>query len=350
MTPIRQAISGRILTIACLCLFSPAVRGEEPEWHLVYTPNHRAAFEEQWTYHFPNYNANHWTIALRYPPELLWSREAEGKAELLTSEGWRPFGEIRDQSRERRRMLIIHAQDDPKLRHGFTVRTTLTATICDQRLVKGPPEHPVAPLTPAAREAYLSATDTFDFHKAIVKKWMDDNHLWKRPNESRLDFVHRVYKQLRMHLPYSTADGGRWVCSQILKVGFGECCRHGIVGTSILRANHIPARTVCGVWAIDPKSEGGHCWGEFFMDGVGWVPYDTTLGDDKASDGYFGRKTGEVLAGMVDFDWTFNAGTFGRQTVFAIDAFPGYWSHGKGDLNNPKVDTHTKVWVVKKMR
>jgi hypothetical protein len=323
----------------------------DPVWHMVYTPSHRATFEQTWTYTFPKHHSTRWIIALRYPPELDWSKDVEGKAELLTSQGWKPFQEVREESKENRRMLTInHPHNDPKLHGGFTIRTFLTATICGQELKKGKPAVPAAPLHPDKRKVYLEATRTFDFHKPVVKKWMDEHKMWKGKDEKPVDFVHRVYKELRLHLPYNTGDGGEWVCSQILKVGFGECCRHGIVGTSILRANHIPARTVCGLWAIDNKSKGAHCWGEFFLEGVGWVPYDTTLGDDRKSEAFFGKKSGEILGGMVDFDWVIDTGSFGKQTVPGIDAFPAFWSEGKGPMDNEKLHTTTSVRVLKRFR
>jgi len=342
-----------VLSAAVVCAVRPGAFGQGaiPAWHLVYTRSHRATFEQEWKYTFPNHKSRQWFLALRYPPELAWSREAVGKAELRTSAGWKPFREVIDESRERRRMLVIDdPRDDPLLRKGFTVRTTLTATIYDQRLERGSPARPVPPLAPQERQKWLEPTNTYDFHAPLVKKWMDHHNMWRGTGETTLDFVHRVYKQLRVNMPYSTQDGGPWVCSQILKVGFGECCRHSIVTAAILRANRIPARTVCGMWAIDNKSQGTHCWGEFFLHGVGWVPYDTTLGDDKQSEAYFGTKKGEVLAGMVDFDWVIDAGPFGRQRAFALDAFPAFWSKGEGNLNNEKCDTHTRVHVLKNVR
>jgi transglutaminase-like putative cysteine protease len=346
MSRIASAASVLICIIHSTTFAQPA-----PEWHMEYAPSHRATFEQEWKYTFPEHESNRWIIALRYPPELAWSKDVQGKAELLTAKGWIPFKEVRDDSPEHRRMLVVdHPHNGPLLKNGFTVRTTLTATICDQHLKKGAPATPVKPLTEEERKAYLLATETFDFEKPIVKKWMDQHKMWIGENEKRLDFVHRVYKELRLNIPYSMKDGGPWVCSQILKVGFGECCRHGIVGASILRANKIPARTVCALWAIDNKSEGAHCWGEFFLGGVGWVPFDTTLGDDKKSEAFFANKKGELIAGMVDFDWVVEAGPFGKQTTFALDAFPAFWSEGKGKLDNPKVDTKTSVRVGKQLR
>ena len=344
-------LSTRTAILAALAVLTPNAFGQT-DWHMEYAPSHRATFEQQWTYTYPKLQSKRWIIALRYPPELAWSKDVQGKAELLTSKGWLPFKEIYEGSPEKRRMLVIdHPHNDPKLHKGFTVRTTLTATICDQHLKKGKPALSVKPLAAEEHKVLTSATETFDFDKPNVKKWMDQHKMWKGKNEKPLDFVHRVYKELRLKIPYDTKDGGRWICSQILKVGYGECCRHGIVGTSILRANKIPARTVCAVWAIDDKSTGGHCWGEFHLDGVGWVPYDTTYDNEHPkSDAYFANKTGEHIAGMIDFDWVISAGPFGRQTIFAIDAWPASWSEGKGNMDDPKTTTKSSVHVLKRFR
>jgi hypothetical protein len=346
-------IRTEISALLFLGVVAPVAFGQTaaPDWHMEYTPTHRATFEQQWTYTFPKHQSDEWIIALRYPPELAWSKNVEGKAELLTAKGWVPFKEVVDGSPEKRRMLVIdHPHNGAKLKEGFTVRTTLTSTICDSHLKKGKPSTPVKPLTAEEHKVLVSATDTFDFHKPNVKKWMDQHKMWIGKDELRLDFVHRVYKELRLTLPYDMKDGGQWICSQILKVGYGECCRHGIVGTSILRANDIPARTVCALWAIDDKSQGAHCWGEFFLPGVGWVPYDTTIGDDKKSDAFFANKKGEHIAGMIDFDWVIDAGPFGKKTMFAIDAWPAFWSQGKGSMDNPKTETTTSVKVIKRFR
>jgi hypothetical protein len=59
---------------------------------------------------------------------------------------------------------------------------------------------------------------------------------------------------------------------------------------------------------------------------------------------------GEVLAGMVDFDWVIDSGPFGKNTVFAIDAFPAFWSRGKGNMDKPKIDMTESVRILKRSR
>lgn len=321
---------------------------------MVYTPSHRATSTKEWKYTFPNHQASRWRIALRYPPEVAWNKEVVCKAELLTSAGWKPFKELTEGSREKRRVLVIDSsRDDPKSRGALSIRTTLTATICDQQLRKGKPTTPPAPLTPQEKTAYLAETATFDFKKTNVKLWMNQNDLWIRAGEKPLDFAHRVYKLLRIAttLPYNTDYGQGWACSKTLRAGYGECCRHAIVGTSVLRANKIPARTICGVWAVDKQSKGTHCWGEFYLEGVGWVPYDSTYDwDNHDTEAYFAAKKGEILAEAIDFDSVIDAGPFGKQTIFALNQFPSYWCIGEGDLGKPSVETTETVRILKRLR
>jgi hypothetical protein len=53
---------------------------------------------------------------------------------------------------------------------------------------------------------------------------------------------------------------------------------------------------------------------------------------------------------MVVFDWAIEAGPFGKQTAFAIDAIPAFWIKRTGDWNDSKLDTKASVKVVKKLR
>jgi transglutaminase-like putative cysteine protease len=249
-------------------------------------------------------------------------------------------------------MLIIdYPHDDPKLKSGFTIRTTLIATIYTQRLADGPPPTRVLPLRDSDRQGYLAPTEALDFNEPSAKVWISQHDLWKKNGEDALAFARRVQRTLRTQLPYSVADGGRWNCSQIMKVGFGECARHAIVGTSILRANNIPARAVCTLWAVDESSKGAHCWGEFFLEGVGWVPYDSSFDQPNPNaDSFFARRDADFIAGMVDMDWLIDAGSLGKHSVFAIDAWPAFWAEGEGDFDGLKCQTSTTVRVLQRFR
>ena len=51
---------------------------------MVYTRSHRTTFEQEWKYTFPKHKSKQWFMATRDAPELPWSRDAVGKAELRT--------------------------------------------------------------------------------------------------------------------------------------------------------------------------------------------------------------------------------------------------------------------------
>ena len=195
----------RMFRIVLLCgLLIPALdaNASGQHWTLEYTPSHRATFEQVWNYRFPNYQSTRWVIALRYPPELAWSQDVQGTAELLTSKGWKPFKEVREESPEKRRMLIMdYPHNDPKLHGGFTVRTRLTATICDQELKKSQHPRHVAPLHAEKKASYLRATHAFDFKKPEVKAWLDEHAMWKGKHEDHIAFGRRVQKELRSSCP-----------------------------------------------------------------------------------------------------------------------------------------------------
>ena len=77
------------------------------------------------------------------------------------------------------------------------------------------------------------------------------------------------------------------------------------------------------------------------MDGVGWVPFDNR----------FGNRRGELIASMIDFDWVMSAGPFGKQSVFAIDAWPTWWGQGTGNTDNADwTKTNTHVPVLRRFR
>jgi transglutaminase-like putative cysteine protease len=46
---------------------------------------------------------------------------------------------------------------------------------------------------------------------------------------------------------------------------------------ALCRAGGVPARPVAGCWALGENQ--WHCWAEFLLPGVGWIPVDPTVGD-----------------------------------------------------------------------
>ncbi len=74
-------------------------------------------------------------------------------------------------------------------------------------------------------------------------------------------------------------------------VGTGNCTDFHSLFISLARAAGIPARFKIGL-PVPQRAEGEilgyHCWAEFFLDGIGWVPVDASEAwKDRARVNYF---------------------------------------------------------------
>jgi transglutaminase-like putative cysteine protease len=106
-----------------------------------------------------------------------------------------------------------------------------------------------------------------------------------------------AYDYVIDHMAYDkTAPGwGNGDTARACLVGKGNCTDFHALFISIARACNIPARFSIGL-QIPKDSTGGdvkgyHCWAEFWVAGMGWVPVDASEGwkDPKRRDFYFGN-------------------------------------------------------------
>lgn len=64
-----------------------------------------------------------------------------------------------------------------------------------------------------------------------------------------------------------------------LKNKCGDCGEFSLLFIALCRSLGIPARSVVGMWAL-PKDD-YHAWAEFYLEGVGWVPVDASIAQEK---------------------------------------------------------------------
>jgi transglutaminase-like putative cysteine protease len=76
----------------------------------------------------------------------------------------------------------------------------------------------------------------------------------------------------------------------LLENGEGECGDYSALFVALCRAKGIPARPVVGYWAVS-GNEQTHVWAEFFLESIGWIPVDATIGQqsDENRSYYFGN-------------------------------------------------------------
>lgn len=117
----------------------------------------------------------------------------------------------------------------------------------------------------------------------------------------------------------AVARAGRYVhpvrrrgALEMLRQGRGDCGQLSSLLVALCRARGIPARLLVGTW-VAPRIDSGHSWVEIWVEGLGWVPADPSLGNAYAEarrrgiaapdpEDAFGRYGGATLAFSIGFD------------------------------------------------
>jgi transglutaminase-like putative cysteine protease len=98
-------------------------------------------------------------------------------------------------------------------------------------------------------------TDPYQKVKKIFE-WVDVNFPWAGARE------------------YSTIDN---IPQYVLENGHGDCGQVTLLFMTLARYNGVPARWQSG-FMLHPKSLNLHDWGEFYIEGIGWIPVDESFG------------------------------------------------------------------------
>lgn len=98
----------------------------------------------------------------------------------------------------------------------------------------------------------------------------------KEPNPFKK--AENIYNYLQKRLEYDeNADSLSPLES--LERRKGDAYDYAILFTALTRSAGIPARTVAGYLVYGDKQTRKHWWSEFYLEGFGWIPVDTALGD-----------------------------------------------------------------------
>jgi transglutaminase-like putative cysteine protease len=102
----------------------------------------------------------------------------------------------------------------------------------------------------------------------------------------------KFYEYVVANARYQMVDG-LIGAKALLTNGGGECGDYSALFIALARAKGIPARPVVGFWAISGTDQ-MHVWAEFYLEGIGWIPADPTIGQsepykNEIQDYYFGN-------------------------------------------------------------
>ncbi|MCO5066096.1 MAG: transglutaminase family protein [Rhizobiaceae bacterium] len=98
---------------------------------------------------------------------------------------------------------------------------------------------------------------------------------------SDIDRLHELMHAIALKVSFTIgATGPETTAEQALAQGSGVCQDHAHVFIAAARAMGYPARYVSGYLMMDDRVEqvAGHAWAEAFVDGLGWVSFDSANG------------------------------------------------------------------------
>ncbi|TAJ45555.1 transglutaminase-like domain-containing protein [Methanofollis fontis] len=99
--------------------------------------------------------------------------------------------------------------------------------------------------------------------------------------------VHAVYRSIIDTYPYSqvphasldTVEPKVAESSYMLATGHGDCGTQSMLFAALCRSLGIPARAAGGYQMLLAETPGTHFWAEYYIEGYGWVPCDTTVAE-----------------------------------------------------------------------
>jgi len=134
----------------------------------------------------------------------------------------------------------------------------------------------------------------YTFNSPEFKEWMQKGKLFIEEGENGIEFGCRVLAYINKNITYSALDefrgcGEKGVASGVV-LGQTDCGGKALLFCSVMRANKIPARLLHGQFAEVGNTSGSHLanitkeelamgyhvMAEFYVNGLGWVPIETT--------------------------------------------------------------------------
>ncbi len=337
-------------------LASPA--SATPHWRLLRWPARTVRVEARVQISAPSITAPLWDVFLPCPPLL--GRQHPRSATT-------PAGRIVADLTPRRTAIFEVVQRGPN-----SIQVVLTADIrlYAERLVdisrispvrnvhgtdpepagewkrQGGASHLV--LSRSARALQLSESHLFDFRAPAFTAWMRRERLYRRPHEDDLDLARRIFIFLAHNGHYRYTSRMDRIASHETLTATSDCGGLEILYGSALRANGIPFRALVGRWARSGTATYGqqHVKGEFFVNGIGWIPEDLAAAVQSNQPSrclhFFGNDRGNFVVLTVDPEVVLPTIHFGAQEIDWLQGF-AFWVWGHGTLRDC---SKSYTWIV----
>ncbi|EGC33496.1 hypothetical protein DICPUDRAFT_36609, partial [Dictyostelium purpureum] len=203
------------------------------------------------------------------------------------------------------------------------------------------------PISEKEIDLYLRPSDKMKFDTPEFEQFIFENNLYPKQfddgtMESVLCFAYRVslfiYKNIQYKNPYS--HNGDPIST--FKAGHGDCGCHSWLFGSILRYNNIPVRLLYGRGGLldKPGDKQIHIKNQFYVEGLGFVPYDGAFKDGNPyHKKYFAHDIGSHVTTGLDIYTDIE----GRKNEFSFQN-PAYFYIG-----NVKIESSEEKYDVFKL-
>lgn len=152
----------------------------------------------------------------------------------------------------------------------------------------------------------------------------------------------KFYDYVMDNSKYKLLGKGLVGANYLLTNGEGECGDYSSLFIALSRAKGIPARSIVGYWAISGLNQ-THVWAEFYIENVGWIPVDATVGQSRKADYYFGNMDNQRIVLNKGFNIRLEpAGPDNYEA--ALLQVPLWWFWGSGDAS--KMSLERTSWKV----
>jgi hypothetical protein len=143
----------------------------------------------------------------------------------------------------------------------------------------------------------------------------------------------KFYDYVVANARYQLVGKGLLGAKALLTNGVGECGEYAALFIALARVKQIPARSVVGFWAVSGTNQ-THVWAEFYLEGVGWIPVDPTVGQsepykDGIPDYYFGNMDNQRVILSKGFNIKLDPPA-PEGTVASLLQMPWWWYWGTG--------------------
>jgi len=296
----------------------------------------------------PRMSPRKWTIVAPMPPVLASQRE-------ITAETTPPAKTSAEAAGLKRPILIwnMPAEDPPRRQMAVGICYTLDL-IPRQLVARAPAANSVAALTPDERAAFTAPGRLTDFESPAFQAWIDEHALRPKGKETDLDFVRRVFLEIKDGSGFEFKEKMDRRASVVCKGMKSDCGGLTALFVATLRASGIPARQLVGRWAEsaekDEKLDGmewqkEHVKAEFYAAGIGWVPVDMSVAVDidrrAGSLRHFGRDNADFIVMHIEPDVSVEIEQMGKRSMQFFQE-PVYFVSGPGTMDraSSKSDWH----------